>query len=690
MQPEDIGLVAAAGEVALSPDGRRAIYSVTTQDIEANVSSTRLWIADTGGGHPRPVSGGPDDRLPRWSPDATTLAWVGSDEGKTAIYTLATDGPGTPVVLCSWPDSITELEWSPSGTSLAFVARVPDRARYGEPFHPKAVAEMPPRRVTRLMSRHDGDGWVFDRPTHVHVVPADGAGQPLALTRGDQPASGIAWSPDSRYLAYVAAGHDGWDVDGRNDLWAIAADGSGPARRLTDTTMAWAHPSWSPDGERIAALVDPTPVNGPRHGQLWVVPAGGREPGGIDEAAGTPGLPVRWGAGYDRNLSPYGASRPPIWADGELLVAAEDEGRLSVVAVGPPGGPGLPEVRVVVGGERVVKSFDLAGGRLAFSATNVEEPGELWVLDVAGGNVGVGSAAAVATPGAPVERRLSEHSAALRSRVALRAPERYLAVSADGTEVECWAMAPIGAVAGRTYPTILNIHGGPFTQYGYNFFDEFQLQVGAGLGVVYCNPRGSSGYSEAWGRAIRWPEAPEDPGSGWGGVDFDDVMACVEEAARRFEWVDPERLGVQGGSYGGYLTSWIVGHSERFVAAVSERAVNNLLTAEHNSDISGFFKEAVGWTHLQRPDLYLRQSPSSYVAEMRTPMLMIHSEDDLRCPISQAEELFVGLRLLGREPELVRFPGECHELSRSGSPRHRVQRAEVILEWFHRHLDRKA
>jgi dipeptidyl aminopeptidase/acylaminoacyl peptidase len=160
----------------------------------------------------------------------------------------------------------------------------------------------------------------------------------------------------------------------------------------------------------------------------------------------------------------------------------------------------------------------------------------------------------------------------------------------------------------------------------------------------------------------------------------------VDAALDRFDWIDPDRLGVQGGSYGGYLTSWTVGHTDRFRAAVSERAVNNLVTMEHNSDISGFFRSYAGWSHLERPDIYARQSPATYVDALTTPMLLVHSEDDLRCPISQAEELFVALRLLGRDPELVRFPGEDHELSRSGRPRHRVARAEIILEWFARHL----
>jgi dipeptidyl aminopeptidase/acylaminoacyl peptidase len=247
-------------------------------------------------------------------------------------------------------------------------------------------------------------------------------------------------------------------------------------------------------------------------------------------------------------------------------------------------------------------------------------------------------------------------------------------------------MAPVGAGAGRRYPTLLNIHGGPFTQYGNKFFDEFQIEAGAGFGVVYCNPRGSSGYSEAWGRAIRWPEAKVDPGSGWGGVDFDDVMACVAEAERRFPWIDPGRIGVLGGSYGGYLTSWIIGHTDRFRAACSERACNDLLTLEQTSDIGSSFRACVGKTHLEAPELYQRQSPITYVENMTTPVLILHSEQDLRCPIGQAEELFVALRMLGRDPVMIRFPAESHELSRAGSPRHRVQRAELILDWFKQQL----
>ena len=230
---------------------------------------------------------------------------------------------------------------------------------------------------------------------------------------------------------------------------------------------------------------------------------------------------------------------------------------------------------------------------------------------------------------------------------------------------------------------LLNIHGGPFTQYGNHFFDEFQVYAGAGYAVVYSNPRGSSGYSEEWGRAIR---GPSDGGPGWGTVDYEDVMAVMDEALRRFDFLDPERTGVLGGSYGGFMTSWIVGHTNRFRAACSERAVNNLYTAAGSSDVFWAFKGYFGSFAHEAPDEWLKHSPATYARDVETPLLILHSEKDLRCSVEQAEHMFITMRLLGKEVEFVRFPEESHELSRSGSPAHRVMRFEVILDWFDRYL----
>jgi dipeptidyl aminopeptidase/acylaminoacyl peptidase len=224
------------------------------------------------------------------------------------------------------------------------------------------------------------------------------------------------------------------------------------------------------------------------------------------------------------------------------------------------------------------------------------------------------------------------------------------------------------------------------SQYGTRWFDEVQLYASAGYVVVWSNPHGSSGRDEAFLRAIRSPLATEAPGTGWGGVDADDLMAVVDHVLDRFPVIDPARLGVLGGSYGGFMTSWLIGRTDRFAAACSERAVNNLYSLETSSDAAGWFGYEVGVTHLDHPEEYLRQSPITYVKDIHTPVLIIHSEDDLRCPIEQADQLFVALRMLDREVEYHRFPGESHELSRAGSPKHRVQRAEIILDFFARHL----
>jgi dipeptidyl aminopeptidase/acylaminoacyl peptidase len=227
------------------------------------------------------------------------------------------------------------------------------------------------------------------------------------------------------------------------------------------------------------------------------------------------------------------------------------------------------------------------------------------------------------------------------------------------------------------------------TQYGNAWFDEFQLWTGAGYAVVYANPHGSTGHTEQWSRSIRPPEAVQAPGAGWGTIDADDVLAVLDAALAREPSLDPDRVGVLGGSYGGYLTSWLIGHTDRFVAACSERAVNNMESEEWSSDVAGYFRYELGVNHLESPEIYRRISPITYVNDINTPVLILHSENDLRCHVEQADQLFVALRMLGKPVEYWRFPEEGHELSRSGSPRHRMQRAEIILDWFGRHLGGK-
>ncbi|HLY83680.1 MAG TPA: S9 family peptidase [Acidimicrobiales bacterium] len=657
MRPDDIARLTNVSDPRVSPDGQWVAFVVTTIDLDANRYRGQIWAVPADGSRsPRPLTSGEfRDALPRWSPDGARLAFVShrDGEGNGAQLWLLPSAGGEAEQVCRHAEEIDSVAWSPDGSRLAFTARARDEARYG----PERDRDRPARRVDVFGPRFDGLGWTVDRRSQVYVVDAGAGASPVQVTDGPYDHRGVSWAPDGSLIVTSAARHAGWDRDGAVDLWLLDAAGAAPPRRLTETGLEYGGPSWSPDGSRIACRLDDPRVV-PTHGRVAVV----------DVATGA--VTVLTGD-YDRNCcSTVTGARDPLWDRDRVLFQADDAGNMPLMAVTAGDGP-TGVVELVVGGDRQVSGFDLAGGTLAVVVTSPVALPELAIVDEASGEI----------------RRCTSFGKAFAADVDVARPERFVITPADGVEIEAWVMRPIGAEAGRRYPTLVNIHGGPFTQYGNRFFDEFQLQAAAGYCVVYSNPRGSSGYSEAFGRAIRGPKATEFPGSGWGGVDFEDVMAVVDAAVARFDCVDGERLGVLGGSYGGYLTSWTVGHTNRFKAAVSERAVNNLLTMTWTSDIGVVFNRGyIGISHLDDPSEYLRQSPTSYVRQITTPMLLLHSEDDWRCPVSQAEELWVALRLLDRDVEFVRFPGEGHELSRSGAPRHRIERAELILDWFARKL----
>ncbi|MGZ8571793.1 MAG: prolyl oligopeptidase family serine peptidase, partial [Actinomycetota bacterium] len=641
LQPDDIHRIASASDPRLSPDGTTVAYVVTTIDPEDKDYRSAVWcVASDGSTPPRRITQAAKKAgSPRWAPDGLGLAFVSDRDGKDAqLFVLPADGPGDARPLTDLPEAVESPIWSPDGSSIAFVSREHDTRDDEEDDRKRA-----PRRITRMRYRLDDEGWLVDRPAHLWVVPADGSGEPVRLTDGEPEDGSPSWSPDGRRLVFVSARHEDWDISPASDLYAIDASGGAP-ELLTSTDGGCSCPSWSPDGTRIAYLFTPGLWDEPRHAQVAV----------LDLATGSRKLLTE---SLDRNCGPYPSIREVLW-DGERLVfAVEDAGNTLIFRVAADGS-GEPEP--LLGSPRSVTGYDVGpGGMVASTESRPEHPAEVFVG----------------------ERRLSRHTDDLVGSVELSAPEAFTAISADGTEVPAWIMRPTGAVEGPV-PAILNIHGGPFTQYGTRFFDEFQVQAAAGYAVIFANPRGGSGYSEEWGRAIRGPVG----GPGWGSRDYEDLMAVVDEAVKRFDFIDPDRVAVIGGSYGGYMTSWMVGHTDRFACAISERAVNDLGGLDGTSDFAGFFGGEVGATSWDQPEAYRQVSPLTFAKDITTPLLIIHSEQDLRCSISQAERLFTVLRFLGRDVEFVRFPGEGHELSRSGSPVHREQRFRIILDWLDRHL----
>jgi dipeptidyl aminopeptidase/acylaminoacyl peptidase len=505
-----------------------------------------------------------------------------------------------------------------------------------------------PRHITTLKYRLDSVGWTFDRPRHLFVVPSDGSAEPTQLTDGPYQDGNPAWSPDSTQIAFVSARHKHWDIDQANDIFVVRASGGRP-KRLTHTEDSCSSPSWSPDGTKIAYNTTPGRHDwGTRHTQVAVLDVASRESKVVTKS-------------LDRNCSPFMASREPIWLGKQILFAIEDHGNNALYTVGS-GGRGKPTK--VLGGNIRLGGYDIANGLGVHVQTTPTELTEVYCG----------------------QKRLTSFGKAFAKTRSLSKPTRFTAKSEDGSVVEAWIMKPAGFVAGKKYPVLLNIHGGPFTQYGNTFFDEFQVYTGAGYVVVYSNPRGSSGYSEAWGAAINGPKLG---GSGWGTVDYQDLMAVTDTALERFDFCDRKRVGAMGGSYGGYMTSWIVSHTDRFKAACSERAVNAWTSMHGSSDIGWVFQSQFGTQLIDDREGWAEFSPVTYAEDITTPLLIMHSENDLRCPIEQAEQLFTILRLLKRDVEFVRFPAESHELTRGGSPAHRVQRFEILLDWFDRKLKKR-
>jgi dipeptidyl aminopeptidase/acylaminoacyl peptidase len=638
MRPDDLTAFVTLSDAILHPDGIRVVFVVSRMDLEHDRYDRAIWLWD--GTECRPFTHGPADTRPRWSPDGSRLAFLraSGEEGEPSQVAVMSASGGEAVVVTEFARGAEEAEWSPDGSRLAVLgvewasawADLDDEERSRSPV-----------RIIGPGYRFDTIGSLYDRRRNVYVVdPSTGA--VTAVTDGDVLDRSVVWHPDGEAVGFISARHDSAHLDAGTQPWEVPV-GGGDAVALADVGY-WDLLTYRPDGvPHLVGLLGRWDY--PAMVGLWR----------LEDAA-----PVRLAEDLDRAVEAptvVPSPRGPQWLDdGSCRCVVEDRGTTQVIEIRPDG-----SWDVVAGGPRVISSMTANGDGsvMVLVSIRASDPGELvrWERGA--------------------ETTLSDLNGPFRATMGLVEPEHFV-VEHDGADIDAWAYLPPGE--GRV-PLLLSIHGGPATQYGWGFFDEFQVYAGAGLGVVACNPRGSSGRGDAFVRVPvgRWAE--DRP------PDMEDLLAVADAALQRFARLDPDRQGIMGGSYGGFMTARILAEDGRWASAVPERGVYSFTSFAGTSDIGHWFPRMyIGERGRGDWDRLWAAGPLSRAHRITTPCLIIHSEADFRCPIEQAEQLFAVLVASGVEVEMLRFPGSSHELSRSGKPRYRKERFDAILAWHARHL----
>ena len=659
MEAEDLYRFRLISDCRISPDGSSVIYVLNRVERKTEKKFANLWMVPVRGGNPVQFTQGDQiDSSPRWSPDGSRIAFLSNRGGaqNPHLHVIPVGG-GEAKKVVDLRGEFGDFVWANDNKTVYFAFRKTDHeVLEREKDETTKKLGVVSRKIERVFFREDGHGFLPKERWHVWSLNTK-TGKARQLTHGevaDEVYPSV--STDGERVAFLSNRSHDPDLDPEAvDLFVMPARG-GAERRIDTPIGAKSHPVFSPDGRWIAYFGTEGRGAWGQNGKLWVVPSDGSAP--PRNLTGEYDVDV---PGWTINDLGGAVMMPPVWSPDSAAIYFQvaRHGCTNLCRIGIDGS----NFETVVAETGVVGAFSFDAGfkRLAFFFANHVEPGQVKVRNLRTGS----------------ERQLTAENSALLQKIEWGTIEEVCFKGADGHNVQGWIAKPPDFDPRKRYPAILEIHGGPHLQYGWFFMHEFHFLAANNYIVFFCNPRGSQGYGEAHARAIE---------NDWGGADYRDLMKWTDIVAEK-PYVDSARLGVTGGSYGGFMTNWIIGHTHRFKAAVTQRSVSNMISMYGTSDFNWSFEREMGgrppWDSVEN---YWRQSPMKYIGNATTPTLVIHNENDLRCAIEQGEQVFTALKRLGVETAMIRFPDEFHGMSRNGRTDRRIERLKSILGWFDKYL----
>ncbi|PLR97696.1 S9 family peptidase [Bacillus sp. T33-2] len=652
---EDLYSLKSVTDPQLSPDGTSCIFVQTEIVKEKHEYASNLYCLNVKkkNGPVQWTFGEFRNSSPRWSPDGSKIAFLSNRSGKNQIYLLnASGGEARQVTFCR--NGASSPAWSPDGRRIAFSVNLkPHESIHDTEMEEKEQKKLKPLEVVKMKYKSDASGFWDGSFKQIAVIDIE-TGSIEQLTTGTADFELHSWSPDGKWIAASADLSQNVDSSFKNDVLLIDFENK-EISPVTGGTGYFGDAAFSPDGKYLGFIGHEREYENATLSKVWIhdleckktscltedldVMVGNAAVGDFHQGASIPG--IAWGE--DRQ---------------SFYFLATDNGN-TVIYYGNVNG----EIYPALLHSQNVYGFALDGKsqRIVAAVSRPAMPGELFLLEVTTGSL----------------EQLTSINEEFMSQVSLVEPDAISLAGRDGTPLHGWVMKPAGFETGKKYPLVVEIHGGPHMMYANTYFHEFQLLSANGYAVLYINPRGSHGYGQEFVNAVR---------GDYGGGDYEDIMAATEYAVKTFDFIDNDRLGVTGGSYGGFMTNWIVGHTNIFKAAVTQRSISNWISFYGVSDIGYYFTEWQIKSDLNDVETLWKHSPLAYAGNINTPLLILHSEKDYRCPIEQAEQLFIALKRQNKQAKFIRFPEANHELSRSGNPGLRIERLNYIIGWFDQYL----